>query len=164
MTHNLSLCPSLSLSLLHRNYVTQDIMRRILTDYLGYDVHFVMNITDIDDKIIIRARQAHLLKEFRSKHEKEGAGLTKDLFDTVRTSWSKFFNKTLKPLAPAAPPGEVGGAGGGEPEDDAAWEEISRLRSDEKRFKEASEKEPKFSMWFTALVSEICAGRNRYLI
>ncbi|KIJ38541.1 hypothetical protein M422DRAFT_781445 [Sphaerobolus stellatus SS14] len=33
-----------------RNYVTQDYIHRILTDYFGYDVHFVMNITDIDDK------------------------------------------------------------------------------------------------------------------
>ena len=34
-----------------RNYVTQDIIRRILEDYFKYDVHFVMNITDIDDKV-----------------------------------------------------------------------------------------------------------------
>lgn len=34
-----------------RNYVTQDVLRRILTDYFGYDVHFVMNVTDIDDKV-----------------------------------------------------------------------------------------------------------------
>ena len=34
-----------------RNYVTQDILRRIISDYFGYDVHFVMNITDIDDKV-----------------------------------------------------------------------------------------------------------------
>lgn len=34
-----------------RNYVTQDVLRRIMTDYFGYDVHFVMNITDIDDKV-----------------------------------------------------------------------------------------------------------------
>ena len=33
------------------NYVTQDILRRIMSDYFGYDVHFVMNITDIDDKV-----------------------------------------------------------------------------------------------------------------
>src|SRR5882757_2655639 len=73
-----------------RNYVTQDILRRILSDYFGYDIHFVMNITDIDDKvlspppsfrngghdpkiqspfvrslsqIIIRARQGHLVQE-----------------------------------------------------------------------------------------------------
>jgi hypothetical protein len=36
-----------------RNYVTQDILRRILSDYFGYDIHFVMNITDIDDKVVI---------------------------------------------------------------------------------------------------------------
>lgn len=34
-----------------RNYMTQDIMRRILRDYFGYDVQFVMNITDVDDKV-----------------------------------------------------------------------------------------------------------------
>ena len=34
-----------------RNYVTQDFIRRILKDYFGFDVHFVMNITDIDDKV-----------------------------------------------------------------------------------------------------------------
>jgi cysteinyl-tRNA synthetase len=32
--------------------VTQDILRRIMSDYFGYDVHFVMNITDIDDKVL----------------------------------------------------------------------------------------------------------------
>lgn len=37
----------------YRNYVTQDILRRVMTDYFGYDVHFVMNITDIDDKVPI---------------------------------------------------------------------------------------------------------------
>ncbi len=31
--------------------MTQDIIRRILVDYFGYDVHCVMNITDIDDKV-----------------------------------------------------------------------------------------------------------------
>lgn len=31
--------------------MSQDIVRRILVDYFGYDVHFVMNITDIDDKV-----------------------------------------------------------------------------------------------------------------
>jgi hypothetical protein len=33
-----------------RNYVSTDILRRIM-EYLGYDVEFVMNITDIDDKV-----------------------------------------------------------------------------------------------------------------
>ncbi|KAJ2826927.1 cysteinyl-tRNA synthetase [Coemansia erecta] len=48
------------------NYVTFDIIRRIMEDYLGYDMSVVMNITDIDDKIIERARQKHLLKQYQS--------------------------------------------------------------------------------------------------
>lgn len=32
-------------------------LRRILSEYFGYNVFMVMNITDIDDKIIIRARE-----------------------------------------------------------------------------------------------------------
>lgn len=38
-------------NILDRNYVTQDILRRVMSDYFGYDVHFVMNVTDIDDKV-----------------------------------------------------------------------------------------------------------------
>ena len=34
-----------------RNYVTTDIIRRIMRDYFKFDVHFVMNITDVDDKV-----------------------------------------------------------------------------------------------------------------
>lgn len=34
-----------------RNYVSTDIIRRIIRDYFGYQVNFVMNITDIDDKV-----------------------------------------------------------------------------------------------------------------
>lgn len=33
-----------------RNYVTTDVVRRIMRDYFGYDVHFVQNVTDVDDK------------------------------------------------------------------------------------------------------------------
>jgi len=38
-----------------RNYVNFDVLRRVMTDYFRYDVRFVMNVTDIDDKIIMRA-------------------------------------------------------------------------------------------------------------
>lgn len=44
-----------------RNYVSTDIIRRILTYYFGFDVKFVMNFTDVDDKIIIKARRQRLL-------------------------------------------------------------------------------------------------------
>lgn len=39
-----------------RNYVSTDIIRRILMDYFGFKVNFVMNITDIDDKVGWRMR------------------------------------------------------------------------------------------------------------
>lgn len=38
-----------------RNYISFDIIRRVLEDFYGYNVFYVMNITDIDDKIIQRA-------------------------------------------------------------------------------------------------------------
>ncbi|THH29629.1 hypothetical protein EUX98_g4562 [Antrodiella citrinella] len=69
-----------------RNYVTQDILRRIMTDYFGYDVHFVMNITDIDDKIILRARQNHLIDAFRSKQ----TSLTLELLEIVIEAWTDY--------------------------------------------------------------------------
>ncbi|KAJ1607162.1 cysteinyl-tRNA synthetase [Cryptosporidium canis] len=40
-----------------RNYVTFDVIRRVLEEYFGYDVYLVMNITDIDDKIIKRSNE-----------------------------------------------------------------------------------------------------------
>ena len=40
-----------------RTYVSFDILKRIMTDYFGYNVKLVMNITDIDDKIIRKANE-----------------------------------------------------------------------------------------------------------
>lgn len=53
-----------------RCYITFDIIRRILTNYFGYQVFYVMNITDIDDKIIKRARSNHLCDQFILKASK----------------------------------------------------------------------------------------------
>ncbi|XP_017033305.1 cysteine--tRNA ligase, cytoplasmic [Drosophila kikkawai] len=53
-----------------RSYISFDILRRILANYFGYHIHYVMNITDIDDKIIKRARQNHLFEEYASGAEK----------------------------------------------------------------------------------------------
>ncbi|KAJ8084492.1 cysteinyl-tRNA synthetase [Marasmius tenuissimus] len=74
-----------------RNYVTQDIIRRIMSDYFGYDVHFVMNITDIDDKIIKRARQTHLLDTFRA----DTTSLTDNLISQVQAAWRNFVRNEL---------------------------------------------------------------------
>ncbi|XP_033152253.1 cysteine--tRNA ligase, cytoplasmic [Drosophila mauritiana] len=53
-----------------RSYISFDILRRILSDYFGYNIHYVMNITDIDDKIIRRARQNHLFEEYAAEAQK----------------------------------------------------------------------------------------------
>ncbi|CAL8362107.1 unnamed protein product [Gadus morhua 'NCC'] len=50
-----------------RSYISFDILRRILKDYFKYDVLYCMNITDIDDKIIKRARQNYLLEQYKKK-------------------------------------------------------------------------------------------------
>lgn len=41
-----------------RTYVSFDIIRRIMEEYFGKHIHYVMNITDIDDKIIKRAAES----------------------------------------------------------------------------------------------------------
>lgn len=116
-----------------------------MRDYLGYDIHFVMNITDIDDKIILKARHTHLLEEYRSQNAQQG--LSKPLMDDIKQAWSVFFRKTLKKLAPKPPPGEPE-----EPEDEAAWEEISRrMVQDSVWLQKSIDTEPKTSMWYEAL-------------
>ncbi|KAL6113666.1 cars1 [Pungitius sinensis] len=53
-----------------RSYISFDILRRVLKDYFKYDVLYCINITDIDDKIIRRARQNHLLDQYKKKQPK----------------------------------------------------------------------------------------------
>lgn len=50
-----------------RAYLTFDILRRIMEDYFGYSVQYQINITDIDDKIIKRARVNKLLDDFKAE-------------------------------------------------------------------------------------------------
>lgn len=47
-----------------RSFISFDILRRVLEDYFGYNVLYCMNVTDIDDKIIKRARERYLLKKY----------------------------------------------------------------------------------------------------
>ncbi|KAK9817180.1 hypothetical protein WJX72_010713 [[Myrmecia] bisecta] len=49
-----------------RNYIAFDTVRRVLEDYFGYNLLYVMNVTDVDDKIIFRARRNHLLAQYRA--------------------------------------------------------------------------------------------------
>eukprot|EP00758_Cryptobia_borreli_P018187 Tbor_TRINITY_DN655_c0_g1::TRINITY_DN655_c0_g1_i1::g.1619::m.1619/K01883/CARS, cysS; cysteinyl-tRNA synthetase len=50
-----------------RAYLTFDILRRIMEDYFGYSVQYQINITDIDDKIIKRARVNKLIADYKAE-------------------------------------------------------------------------------------------------
>ncbi len=55
-----------------RTYLSFDILRRILQEYFGYQVCLIMNVTDLDDKIIERSREqgVHHL-ELSQQYEQE---------------------------------------------------------------------------------------------
>ena len=55
-----------------RTYLSLDILRRVLSEYFGYSILYVINITDIDDKIIKRGRSRHLFQQYLSGLDLEG--------------------------------------------------------------------------------------------
>ncbi|KAJ3020387.1 hypothetical protein HKX48_000856 [Thoreauomyces humboldtii] len=69
-----------------RAYMTFDILRRILEDYFHYDVNYVLNITDIDDKIITAARYKYLFEKLLS----ETSVLSEDLHKRVESDWLNY--------------------------------------------------------------------------
>ncbi|KAM9301842.1 cysteine--tRNA ligase, cytoplasmic [Gastrophryne carolinensis] len=71
-----------------RSYISFDILRRVLKDYFKYDVFYCMNITDIDDKIIKRARQNYLFQQY-----KEGQPQPDVLLKDVTTALQPFVQK-----------------------------------------------------------------------
>ena len=55
-----------------RTYVSLDVIRRICKEFLGYNLVLCQNITDIDDKIIIRSSERKMnFRELASKYEAE---------------------------------------------------------------------------------------------
>jgi len=55
-----------------RTYVSMDMIRRILTDYFQVDVNYVMGVTDIDDKIVNRAKERNIrASELAARFERE---------------------------------------------------------------------------------------------
>ena len=90
-----------------RNYTTLDIIVRVLKDYFGFDVNFVMNVTDVDDKIILRARQRHLLAEYdagRLKVDGEKAfdGNSKASWEALQAYMKKNLGEYMKTCQSAA--------------------------------------------------------------
>lgn len=78
-----------------RNYVSTDIVRRILRDYFEFDVKFVMNITDLDDKIILRGRQRFLYEEWQKKHRY----VRQQELNTVREAYIHYIRTNLPLLS-----------------------------------------------------------------
>uniref|UniRef100_A0A672JMT5 Cysteine--tRNA ligase, cytoplasmic n=1 Tax=Salarias fasciatus TaxID=181472 RepID=A0A672JMT5_SALFA len=78
-----------------RSYISFDILRRILRDYFKYDVLYCMNITDIDDKIIKRARQNFLLEEYKKK-KLPAEDVLKDVL-TAREPFQAVLSSTADP-------------------------------------------------------------------
>jgi cysteinyl-tRNA synthetase len=82
-----------------RAYLTFDILRRIMADHFGYDLSFQINITDIDDKIILRSRQNKLFDDFSKEAEKmDEAALRKEADAAV-----DFVAKKLEAKRPKEP-------------------------------------------------------------
>ncbi|CAE7195594.1 CysRS [Symbiodinium natans] len=82
-----------------RAYLTFDILRRIMVNYLGFDVKYQINITDIDDKIILRARQNKLFDDF----SKEAAKMKLDELKQVVNTAVDLKGKKLEKKAPEKP-------------------------------------------------------------
>lgn len=82
-----------------RNYVTIDMNRRILQDYFGYNVKFIQNVTDIDDKIIIRARQEYLFEEF-SKDFTGDDKVSQSLINKSSESLQSYIEKNIQKTYP----------------------------------------------------------------
>ncbi|KAJ6538892.1 tRNA synthetases class I (C) catalytic domain-containing protein [Mycena vulgaris] len=129
-----------------RNYVTQDILRRIMTDYFGYDVHFVMNVTDIDDKIIKRARQNHLLDKFRE----ETTGVSPELITQVHAAWRIHVREQLQKGLPA-------GVAPSEGDEDTFWPRLAELIQNKDWKQECLRRDEKFDMHFSSASQTLAA-------
>lgn len=67
-----------------RTYTCFDYVRRILEDYFGFEVELVMNITDIDDKIILRAAE----NGWEQAHPGQQLPVSKDERARVAMNWA----------------------------------------------------------------------------
>lgn len=74
-----------------RNYVTIDILRRIIKDYFNFNLKFVQNVTDVDDKIILRGRQQYLLSQFKAKNPI----VTEEVLATTLQAFNAYVQKNL---------------------------------------------------------------------
>ena len=81
-----------------KNYVSTDIIRRIMTDYFGFHVKFVMNTTDLDDKIILQGRQQYLLARFKQEHAAEDDSVSDSVSAEAEAAFQHYIGKNLPSL------------------------------------------------------------------
>ncbi|MCJ1314571.1 hypothetical protein MMC25_008253 [Agyrium rufum] len=81
-----------------KNYVSTDIIRRIIKDYFGFHVKFVMNTTDIDDKIILQGRQQCLLAHFKQEHAAEDNSVSDSVLAEAKAAFRHYIGKNLPSL------------------------------------------------------------------
>jgi len=85
-----------------RAYLTFDILRRIMEDYFHFDLLYQLNITDVDDKIILRARQNKLMADYQSETQ-DLATVQADVEVAMAALHQKLQQK-VKDLQEALPP------------------------------------------------------------
>jgi len=78
--------------------MSTDIIRRIMKDYLGFSVKFVMNTTDVDDKIIVKVRQQYLLARFKQEHAGKGDMVSDSVWDAAEAALRQYISKNLPSL------------------------------------------------------------------
>lgn len=81
-----------------KNYVSTDIIRRIMKDYFGFHVKFVMNTTDIDDKVILSARRQYLLARFKQEHATEDDSVSESVLAEAKAAFQHYIGKNLQSL------------------------------------------------------------------
>lgn len=69
-----------------RSYITLDIVRKTLERYFGYNIMYIMNITDIDDKIITKAKESldSLPTDIHTEFSKLNIKLDKETDDQMK--------------------------------------------------------------------------------
>ncbi|KAG9227920.1 tRNA synthetases class I (C) catalytic domain-containing protein [Amylocarpus encephaloides] len=81
-----------------KNYVSTDIICRIMKDYFGFRVKFVMNTTDIDDKIILQGRQQYLLARFKQQHAAEDGSVSDSVLADAQAAFRLYIRKNFPSL------------------------------------------------------------------
>jgi len=95
-----------------RAYLTFDILRRIMEDYFHFDLFYQVNITDVDDKIILRARQNKLVADYtqqvlEKKDIAEVEAYVQKAMTTMREKLQKKVAELKEPLPEGTPSKQI---------------------------------------------------------